>query len=61
MKKVTEEEFLKKTGGDPVNDDLDRCNCLHAGESGHTACGWCDIHDLPRFQCGCRVFEIDVT
>ena len=53
--KMTAEEFEKRTGSKPRNDDLARVNCTHAGEPGHAACGWCHVHNLPRFQCGCRV------
>ena len=52
---ITEKKFIEKTGSRPQHDDLKRVNCEHAGEVGHTACGWCTEHDLPRFMCGCRV------
>ena len=50
---MTKEEFKEKAGYEPGYDDLDRVNCPKAGEAGHHFCGWCDIHDLPRFMCGC--------
>lgn len=53
MKEVTAEEFKKKTGHLPVQDDLERCNCKLAGQVGHLQCGWCKVHDQPRFICGC--------
>jgi hypothetical protein len=52
MKKVTAEEFKKKTGHPPVQDDLERCNCWAVGLIGHQQCGWCEVHDQPRFMCG---------
>jgi hypothetical protein len=45
--------FEIKTGSKPINDDLDRVNCRHAGEIGHNNCGWCGQHDKPMFMCGC--------
>ncbi len=45
-------QFKAKTGHPPVYDDLTRVNCAKVGEFGHWQCGWCDIHDRPRFQCG---------
>lgn len=50
---ITAEIFLQKTGRAPVQDDLERSNCPHAGELGHAYCGWCSLHDLPKFSCGC--------
>lgn len=50
---MTAEEFTSKMGIEPVNDDLERVNCEHAGEFGHRYCGWCDDHNKPRFMCGC--------
>jgi hypothetical protein len=50
---MTKEEFKEKVGHEPENDDLERVNCLKAGKVGHHFCGWCSIHDLPRFLCGC--------
>lgn len=51
---ITAQIFFDKTGHLPVYDDLDRCNCKDVGKPGHSACGWCPEHDLPRFMCGCR-------
>ena len=56
---ITEEYFVEKTGWPPVDDDLERCNCDKGGQEGHSCCGWCDIHDLPIFQCGCVRLGMD--
>ena len=50
---MTEEEFEKLVGVPPTDDDLERVNCSHAGEPLHQQCGWCAIHNKPRFMCGC--------
>lgn len=52
---VNSQEFENKTGYAPERDDLERVNCKDAGAVGHSQCGWCTSHDLPRFQCGCRM------
>jgi hypothetical protein len=54
MKAITSKEYLQHTGIMPRHDDLERCNCLQVGRSGHEQCGWCDEHELPRFMCGLR-------
>lgn len=46
---VTEARFLARVGHEPVDDDLERCNCPLAGQIGHSMCGWDDERDLPRF------------
>ena len=46
-------EFEAKTGHAPVDDDLARVNCRMPGKALHTLCGWCSVHDLPRWQCIC--------
>lgn len=38
----------------PKDDDLARVNCPNAGAPGHSHCGWCEIHDRPRFECVCH-------
>jgi hypothetical protein len=48
------EEFEQKTGYPPIQDDLERVNCKQVGEAGHWQCGWCKVHDLPRFACACE-------
>ena len=52
---LTEEEFIERTGRAPEDDDLERVNCELAGQAGHWACGWCDAHNGPQFECGCGV------
>ena len=54
---ITEQIFIEKAGHQPTNDDVERCNCKDIGKPGHSACGWCPEHDLPRFMCGCRNYE----
>lgn len=39
-KQITEEYFLKYTGREPIEDDLERCNCDKVGSVGHASCGW---------------------
>lgn len=46
--------FFMKVGQWPMEDEMKRVNCRHAGELGHRSCGWCEKHDKPRFVCGCR-------
>jgi hypothetical protein len=55
--KMTAEEYTKKVGTRPEQDDLSRVNCEHAGKLGHSSCGWCERHDNPRFMCGCPVSD----
>lgn len=49
---MSAEEFEAKTGYTPEQDDLERVNCEEAGTIGHQSCGWCEICDRPRFECG---------
>ena len=51
MKHWTEQDFEKATGRPHEQDDLDRCNCLKAGELSHRSCGICANHGLPVFEC----------
>jgi hypothetical protein len=46
---ITRAKFLAATGVEPINDDLERCNCAQAGELGHWFCGWDDARNLPVF------------
>jgi hypothetical protein len=46
----TREDFINNVGREPELDDLERCNCPHAGETGHKACGVCK-HNKPYFEC----------
>ncbi len=48
--KITAEQFKEATGHEPVNDDLERCNCPRAGLIGHLCCGWDYEENLPRFM-----------
>jgi hypothetical protein len=50
-REITAEEFQAKVGRAPENDDLNRCNCKQVLLRGHLLCGWCEQHDLPRFEC----------
>lgn len=58
---LTEEQYIKKTGCIPIDDDLDRVNCNDWGLVGHSQCGWCGYCDAPRFQCGCTVKPVSST
>lgn len=49
---ITAEEFERRTGHPPKDDDLERANCPHHGQYSHYFCGWCVEHDIPRFECG---------
>jgi len=49
---ITEQEFERRFGFKPENDDLERVNCT-GYEIGHFHCGVCETHDQPRFRCGC--------
>jgi hypothetical protein len=49
---ITAEMFKKATGRDPIQDDLERCNCDCAGESGNWACGWNIALNMPVFMVG---------
>lgn len=53
MKTAT--DFQIAVGRTPQKDDLERCNCPHAGEPGHYQCGWCENTNRPRFLCACEV------
>lgn len=53
------EMFEEKVGRPPQHDDLERVNCPDAGKDGHWYCGWCLEHDLPRFECGCRLRNLE--
>jgi hypothetical protein len=50
LKSITAEKFKEVTGHDPINDDLDRCNCPQAGDLGHEQCGWHEARNLPNFM-----------
>lgn len=48
---VTEEQFTMATGSAPERDDMERVNCSDAGKPGHHFCGWCPVHNKPRWLC----------
>jgi hypothetical protein len=52
MRIITADIFKESTGRLPIQDDLERCNC-NINEFGHDQCGWCEIHNQPRFMCFC--------
>lgn len=58
---MTREQFITVVHAEPVEDDLDRANCQHAGEIGHWGCGVCKEHGKPVFTCqecfGKRIIE----
>ena len=56
QKELTEDGYRLMTGKWPIDDMLERVNCKRAGESGHRQCGWCSLHNKPRFECGCMFF-----
>ncbi len=49
---ITAEKFKQATGQEPIQDDLERCNCSEAGEVGHWSCGWNKQKDMPVFMEG---------
>lgn len=55
--KITAEQYQQATGDKPSNDDLERCNCVHAGTHGHYQCGWNHRLNLPVFMCGADASE----
>jgi hypothetical protein len=50
MVEITREMFIAYTGFEPVDDDLERCNCKNAGDLGHFHCGWNKARELPQFM-----------
>jgi len=62
---ITAKFFEERVGRLPVQDDLERCNCPHAGKMLHFGCGWSEKKNLPRFICGevirdGKILEADV-
>jgi hypothetical protein len=53
--RITREMFFNAVGCDPIQDDLDRCNCHQAGKLGHWSCGWCESCNCPVLKCGHRI------
>lgn len=54
--KITKRVFKGAVGRDPVDDELEKCNCPRAGEIGHLTCGWCYDCNLPMSMCRCCNF-----
>lgn len=52
MDEITAEMFKEFTGREPMDDDLERCNCKKVGQPGHMSCGWNKALNLPRFEVG---------
>lgn len=48
--KITAAIFQQATGRAPKDDDLDRCNCVNAGDQGHEFCGWNYRLNVPTFN-----------
>lgn len=45
-------DFIANVYVEPIQDDLERCNCSEAGSAfGHIHCGICRAHNLPMFMC----------
>ena len=57
--RIDAQKFVNAVGRDPVDDDLERCNCEQAGKTGHWSCGWCKDHNKPVFACGCIMIKED--
>lgn len=51
---ITREDFIAATGREPINDDLERCNCEKAGTHMHEFCGWDHEQNRPQFEVGYR-------
>lgn len=54
---ITAEDFKTATGREPIQDDLERCNCPEAGAIGHFVCGWDDARGMPNFIPGPRMID----
>lgn len=52
---ITRKKFILCVGREPVEDDLERCNCNKAGQLGHMMCGWDTERNLPRFMTGSKI------
>lgn len=52
VEQITKVRFISATGLEPVDDDLERCNCPKAGTVGHFCCGWNEQRNAPQFLCG---------
>ena len=57
-RRISYNYFRAWVGEEPIEDDLERSNCLDAGEIGHECCGWCEKHNKPQFMCMCKLREL---
>ena len=48
---MDQEEYKKRFGVEPRQDDLERVNCSRAGQALHQQCGVCEECNKPRFMC----------
>jgi len=48
--RVTRAWFREATGLEPIDDDLARANCPHAGSICHQMCGWDTDLNLPAWD-----------
>lgn len=58
---ITSKDFQYATGQKPVEDDLERANCLKAGDVGHRHCGWCYDCNAPVTICKCPYLKPERT
>ncbi len=49
LQPITAQQFKDSTGAEPIQDDLERCNCPTVGTSGHYFCGWNYVKNVPMF------------
>lgn len=54
---ITNLQYLKAVGAEPIQDDLERCNCPKAGTWGHQSCGWNFHLNRPMFMGGSEGLE----
>jgi len=50
--KITRDIYFKNVGQEPIEDDLERCNCDKAGQPHHSCCGWNISYNKPVFMVG---------
>ena len=55
---MNETEYETLTGHAPVEDDLERVNCVDETQEGHRHCGTCADCGKPRTQCA---VDVNVT
>lgn len=49
LQSITALQFKDCTGSEPIQDDLERCNCSVPGTLGHIFCGWNYVKNVPMF------------